>query len=66
MATEELKRQKSVYIDQVPAQTVKAGGRTMCSEIHRLIYSILNRKKLPDQWKESLCLFKRIRYNRTK
>jgi hypothetical protein len=40
MATKELKRQKSVDIEQVPAQTIKSGGRTMCSEIYKLIYSI--------------------------
>jgi hypothetical protein len=40
MATADLKRQKSLDVDQVPSQIVKAGGRKMCSEIHKLINSI--------------------------
>jgi hypothetical protein len=34
----------------------KAGGRTICSEIHKLINSILSKKQLPDEWKESIIL----------
>jgi hypothetical protein len=26
----------------------------LCSEIHRLIYSIQNKEQLPEQWKESI------------
>jgi hypothetical protein len=40
MAVEKLKRHKSPGIDQIPAEMYKAGGRTICSEIHKLINSI--------------------------
>jgi hypothetical protein len=33
---------------------IKAGGETLYSEIHRLICSIWNKEKLPQQWKESV------------
>jgi len=32
----------------------KAGGRTICYEIHKLIISIWNKEKLPEEWKESI------------
>jgi len=32
----------------------KAGGRTIHTEIHKLINSIWNKEKLPEQWKESI------------
>jgi hypothetical protein len=34
MAIEKLKRHKSPDIDQIPAELIKAGGRTIRSEIH--------------------------------
>jgi hypothetical protein len=40
MATEKLKRQKPPSIDQIPTEFIKAGGRTICSQIHKLINSI--------------------------
>jgi hypothetical protein len=54
MATENLKRYKSPDIDQIPAKLIKAGGSTICSEIHKLITSIWNKEELPEQWKESI------------
>jgi hypothetical protein len=33
---------------------IKAGGETLCSEIHKLIFSIWNKEELPQQWKESI------------
>jgi len=36
MAIEKLKRHKSPGIDQVPPKLIKAGGRTIHSEIHKL------------------------------
>jgi len=33
---------------------IKAGGRTICSEIHKLINSIWNKEELPEEWKESI------------
>jgi len=40
MATEKLKRHKSLGIDQIRAELIKAGGRTIRSEVHKLINSI--------------------------
>jgi len=31
---------------------IKAGGRTICYEIHKLIISIWNKEELPEEWKE--------------
>jgi hypothetical protein len=45
---------KSPGIDQIPAELIKAGGSKICSEIHKLVNSILNKEELPDQWKESI------------
>jgi hypothetical protein len=35
IAIEKLKRHKSPGIDQIPAELIKAGGRRICSEIHK-------------------------------
>jgi hypothetical protein len=37
MAIEKLKRHKSQGTDQIPAELIKAGGRTIRSEIHKVI-----------------------------
>jgi len=54
LAIENLKNYKSPGIDQIPAETIKAGGRSICCEIHKLIISIWNKKELLDEWKESI------------
>ena len=36
LAIEKLKSHKSPGIDQIPAELIKAGGRTFCCEIHQL------------------------------
>jgi hypothetical protein len=36
VATEKLNRHKSTGIDQIPAEVIKAGGRTINSEIYKL------------------------------
>ena len=33
---------------------IKAGCRTIRNEIHKLIISIWNKEKLPEEWKESI------------
>ena len=48
MATEELKRHKSPCTDQIPAEMIKAGGRTIHSEIHKFITSIWNKVESPE------------------
>jgi hypothetical protein len=51
---EKLKRHKSPGINQIPAELIKAGGRIIRSEIHKLIISIWNKEELPEEWKESV------------
>jgi len=46
MAIVKLKRHKSPGIDQVPAELIKAGGRKILFEIHKLMNSIGNKEKL--------------------
>jgi hypothetical protein len=36
-------------IDQIPAELIKAGTSKMCLEIHKLITSIWEREKLPEE-----------------
>jgi hypothetical protein len=38
----------------MPAELIKAEGRTICLEIHKLINSVWNKEKLPEEWKESI------------
>jgi hypothetical protein len=52
MAIEKLERHKSSGIDQIPAELVKAVGRTIRSEINKLIISIRNKEGLLEWWKE--------------
>jgi hypothetical protein len=50
--SEKLKSNKSPGIDQIPAELIKAGGRTIHGEIHKLIISIWNKEEFPEEWKE--------------
>jgi hypothetical protein len=54
MAIEKLKRHKSPDIDEIPAEIIKAGGRTITSEICELMNSVWNNEELPEQWKKSV------------
>ena len=54
LAIEKLKSHKSPGIDQIPAELIKAGGRTIRCAIHKLIISIWNKEELPEEWKESI------------
>ena len=54
LAFDELKSHKSPGIDQIPAELIKAGSRTICLEIHKLITSLWKKEKLPEEWKESI------------
>jgi len=53
-AIDKLKSHKSPRIDQIPAELIKAGGRTIYLEIHKLIISVWKKEKLPEEWKESI------------
>jgi hypothetical protein len=48
LVTEKLKSHKSLGIDQIPAEFIKAGDRTIGYEIHKLIICIWNEEELPD------------------
>jgi hypothetical protein len=48
MAIENLRSHKSPGIDQIPTELIKARGRTIRSEIHKLINSIWNKEELPE------------------
>jgi hypothetical protein len=53
MAIEKLRRHKSPGTDQIPVELIKAGGRTICCEIHKLhklINSVWNKEELTLQW----------------
>jgi hypothetical protein len=39
---------------QIPSELIKAGSKTIFSEIHELIISIWNKEELPEEWKESI------------
>jgi hypothetical protein len=49
LAIKKLKSHKSPVIDQIPAELIKAGGRTITCEIHKLIISIWNEEELPEK-----------------
>ena len=40
----------------MPAELIKAGGRTILSQMHELINCIQNKEELPGMWKESIIL----------
>jgi hypothetical protein len=54
LVIQKLKSHKSQATDQIPTELIKTGGRTIHSEVHKLIISILNKKKLPEEWNESV------------
>ena len=54
LATGKLKNHKSSGTDQITAELIKAGGRTICCAIYKLIIYIWNKEELPVEWKESI------------
>jgi len=54
LAIEKLKSYKSPGNNQIPAELIKTGGRTIHYEIHKLIISIWNKENMPKEWKESI------------
>jgi len=55
IAIQKLKNHKSPGIDQIPAELIKAQGRTIRCEIHKSIF-LLNKEEFPEEWKESIIL----------
>jgi len=56
LAIDKLKSHKSPGTDQIQAELIKAGGRTICLESHKLITSIWKKEKLPEEWKEAIII----------
>jgi len=54
LAIGKIKNHKSPGIDQIPAELIKAGGRTIFCAIHKLIIPIWNKEELHEEWKESI------------
>ena len=54
LAIENLRSHKSPGIDQIPAEMIKAGVRTIRCAIHKLFISVWNKEELPEEWKESI------------
>jgi len=54
LAIDKLKSHNSPGFDPIPAELIKAGSRTICLEIHKLITPIWKKEKLPEEWKESI------------
>jgi len=52
MAIDKLKSHRLPGIDQILAELIKVGGRTICLKIHKLITSIWKKEKLTEEWKE--------------
>jgi hypothetical protein len=60
-----LERCQSPGIDQIPAEQIQAGEKTLRSEIYKLIKLIWNKEQLPDQWKESTVVCVHRKGNKT-
>jgi len=45
MAIDKLKGHKSPAIDQIPAKLIKAGVRTFCSEVHKLLLILYGKRQ---------------------
>jgi hypothetical protein len=54
VAIRKVKRYKAPGSDQIPGELFQAGGKTLHSEIHKLIMLIWNKEELPHQWKETI------------
>jgi len=53
-AIEKVKGHNSLGTNQIPAELIRAGGRTIRSEIHKFINSVWKEEELPEKWKESI------------
>jgi hypothetical protein len=53
LAIEKIKSHKSPSLDHLPAELIKACGKAIRCESHKLI-SIRNKEELPEEWKKSI------------
>ena len=56
MAIAKLIRHKLPCTDPIPAKLIKTEGSAIHYDIHKLINSILNKYKLPEQWTQLIIL----------
>jgi len=54
MAIANIKGHKLPGFEQIPAELIKAAGRKIRYEIHKLKTSVLNKEDLSEEWKESI------------
>jgi len=54
LGNKKLKSHKSSGVDQIPVELIKAGVRQFTVRFVNLLFSILNREELPEEWKESI------------
>jgi hypothetical protein len=52
LGIEQRKSHISPGIDQIPGEMIKAAGKTIRNEIHKL--SMWNKEEVPEEWKESI------------
>ena len=52
LGIEKLKCHTLPGIDQIQAEMIKAGSRTICYEGHKLIISVWNKEALPEEWEK--------------
>jgi hypothetical protein len=56
IANTQMKKCTSPGTDQILAELIRTRSETLLSEIRKLVYSIWNKDKLLDYWKESIIL----------
>jgi hypothetical protein len=65
VAVGKLKSYKSPGVEQSPAELIPTGGKTLRSEIHKLIKLKCNKEELLHQWKESVVVPIHIKGDKT-
>ena len=56
LAVDKLKSHKAPGIDQIPAELIKSGGRTICLEIDKLNTAIWKKEEQPEKLRESIII----------
>ena len=56
MLIENLKRHKSSCTEKITAELIKAGGRTIRYETHKLINSTWDKEEFSEEWKNLIII----------